>query len=205
MRLGDNTSEMGKLYCPKSEMDPNPRCMFALPADNEPTYRWTCPSWLRNKDGERCETPEDYQDCPQRFVLRRPDHHRGEAVQAVNPDATRQFFNSIFFPCVYKNPGEQDHHCKGVFDPDTKQGKEELRHVGMYFDIVSNKWYKCTPWFKCQEWNVNRIYDPQETKGKCGSTQCSVGEDCFYHKDFGTKKEKYECMPDYRTFVMVPM
>lgn len=180
-------------------------CLMVDPLDGDQDYRLTCPSWIRNKDGERCEVPEGWQACPQRFTMKRhlpPTAALGGLETASVPD---QFFSGIFGPpCGKDHTGKMiDSQCleKG-FNAEDPGDREALKHVGMYMDLGMNEWYRCTPWMRCEKYSIKEIYDPKLTNGKCGEETCREGDDCFVHEDFGTKKQEHKCMPHWNTFVI---
>lgn len=188
-------------------------CLAVAPQDGERSHRLTCPSWIRNEDGERCEVPQGWEACPDKFTLKRAlpiaelkqqsDKHGvgldEETARIMSvPD---RFFNATLIPCAYaKVPGQE---ClEPGFNPQDPADKEAMKQLGMYFDLGMNKWYRCTPWMRCEKYPVKEIYDPQMTGGSCGEEQCREGDSCFVHEDFGTKELTSTCVPHWNTYVI---
>merc|ERR1719478_673537 len=110
-----------------------------------------------------------------------------------------QFFNATLTPCKYADiPGQE---CLDSFNPEDPRDIEDLKHVGMYFDLGMNKWYRCTPWMRCEKYPIKEIYDPKMTEGKCGDETCRDGDDCFVHDVVG-KDPEYKCMSHWNTYVI---
>jgi len=199
-------------------------CIAVAPQDGEKSHRLTCPSWLRNEDGERCEVPDGWEACPEHFTLKREFSHAEmleqenkaeldkdhEPIRAV-PD---QFFEATLTPCKFAP--DKDQHCleEDGFKESDPNDREALKHVGMYFDLGMNTWFRCTPWMRCEKYPIKEIYDPELSGGKCGKEACRQGESCFVHEmkkpdgisdelwlKSGAKPE-HKCVAGWNTFMI---
>eukprot|EP00931_Biecheleriopsis_adriatica_P030290 TRINITY_DN17865_c0_g1_i1.p1 TRINITY_DN17865_c0_g1~~TRINITY_DN17865_c0_g1_i1.p1 ORF type:complete len:402 (+),score=83.31 TRINITY_DN17865_c0_g1_i1:34-1239(+) len=65
------------------------RCLHFAAHDGEPKHTYTCPTWIRNKDGMGCKLPKfRWQACPMRFNLMR-----------VDTGIPQEFAEAKAFPC----------------------------------------------------------------------------------------------------------
>lgn len=233
-------------------------CLAVVAHDGEREHRLTCPSWIRDPDGNRCKVPDGWQACPERFTLKRFKHgpesslwrgpvfevslskkmtssalmaaslgswmggsapvfewtappmqnadHEAAAVvddtaSLLSTNVAEQFFTAVHTRCD-DSAHPLNKQCIGMFNPSKKEDIEDLKHIGMYFDLSLNEWYRCTPWLRCEKYPIKEIYDPKLTNGMCGKAPCREDEDCFVPEDFGgTKAIQQQCMASWNTFV----
>lgn len=206
-------------------------CLAVVAHDGEWEHRLTCPSWIRNEKGNRCNVPQGWQACPERFTLKRfappPPGNAGllgaagnmvkslgswigggnKAVEETKtepeplpPTGTpEQFFTAIMTPCEYADDKTQV--CTDGFIPGNPADDEAVKHTGMYYDLGTNEWYRCTPWLRCEKYPIVEIFDATKTGGQCGAEHCRQDEDCFVHETPGTHEITKQCVPNWNTFV----
>lgn len=191
-QTGRGCSYRAKLLNDPECTDEN-RCLHFAARDGEPTHTYTCPTWVRGKNGKSCPLPDGWQACPSRFQLKRID---SGVPQALKKALDQKCAEPAEASAAGGEESRSQDHCTG------STAKEPLGQ--MVFDLKRNSWYRCTENFKCEPLNVRAIVDKcasySGTDDASARPTCSADQSCFVRK--AGSKSAYECVNNDKAWVV---